>query len=204
MDQDQDKGQKGIKRRTLVAGTAWAVPAVTIAAPAMAYTTSGGFVTATGTAYKLQGNHCKVSGTVAQPQTYRFYFKACNPPGKDAVIVIESVTVNGVTSAAFDIAVDDRPQCAITQCTCTCTTGKQLCLKAGDCTYIAIDATSTNSANANMCVTYHVYQGSPCDCTISPQPSRQVCSGVLSTPPWNDTDCSPYLAQFAPAGCAAP
>ncbi len=84
------KPKSGVSRRTVVKGTAWAVPAVVVAsaAPAMAAGTSQ-CVTAT-----FGGLSCKQPGQGQNDFGYRLQFCFANTCSVDAVIHVTSVVSN--------------------------------------------------------------------------------------------------------------
>jgi len=82
--------KKGLSRRTVVAGTAWAVPAIVVAGPAPhAAATPIPPVTIGGTACKIPGNSGNVRNGVA------FELTITNPYNTPLVVTITSVTKTG-------------------------------------------------------------------------------------------------------------
>ena len=184
---DQSTERKGIKRRTLVAGTAWAVPAVTIAAPAMAYQLSGNLVSATGGASKLQGNSC--CGGLGQncpyfKQGYRYYFNVNNPPGKNACIDITGVKVGGVTVASYQVWLEDNT--VATGC-CGRTAPHSFTVPNSTSTVIAVDLDFDNSANSTVQLTYDVLNADTCELDFP----NQTTSVAVGTPP-TQGNCNPF------------
>ncbi len=182
-----DDKTKGIKRRTLVAGTAWAVPAVTIAAPAMAYQLSGNLITATGEASKLQGNSCcaSIPSCPYYVQGYRYYFNVANPPGKDACIVIKAVTVGGVNVPTFEVWRSDNT--LATGCCGQTPVTHSFLVPASTNTTIAIDLDFDNSANSTVQVTYDVRNAAGCAVDFA----NQQTSVAVGTPP-TQGNCAPF------------
>lgn len=161
---------------------------VASAAPAVA--ASPGFLSFTGKACKLPGNS---SDTF---KGYVFELRANNKTGPlpdDAVTVINSVTVNGT---ATDFLVDVRSESGGDgSCTCGPCGGNpahEFCTPDGATQqvliYTAAEPTG-DSANANMCITYTVYDcggSAACGSGSSPEP-QPLCSGEVSTPTAQDT-----------------
>ena len=87
---EMTKPKQGISRRTVVKGTAWAVPAVVVAtaAPAMAAGTSQ-CITAT-----FGGNSCKQPGVGQNQWGYRLEFCFTNTCAVDAVISVTAIAAN--------------------------------------------------------------------------------------------------------------
>lgn len=87
--------RKGLSRRTVVAGTAWAVPAIVVAGPAPhAAATPIPPVTIGGTACKIPGNSGNVKNGVA------FQLTITNPYNTPLVVNITSVTKAGDVAPA--------------------------------------------------------------------------------------------------------
>jgi hypothetical protein len=82
--------KQGISRRTVVQGTAWAVPAVVIATAVPAFAASGGSLTFSGLGCKLPGNATNTF------KGYAFRLTAANLTSSTATVEILSVTLNGV------------------------------------------------------------------------------------------------------------
>jgi hypothetical protein len=183
---DQTKDLKAVKRRTLVAGTAWAVPAVTIAAPAMAYQLSGNLVSATGQAAKLQGNSCCGGGgnCAYYKQGYRYYFNVTNPPGKNACLEITSVRVGGVVVPTYQIWLDDNTRA--TGC-CGRTALHSFAVPASTSRVIALDLDFDNSANSTVQLTYDVYNSATCVRDFA----NLTTSIAVGTPP-TQGNCAPF------------
>jgi hypothetical protein len=85
---EASKAKKGVSRRTVVVGTAWAVPAIVVASAAPAMALSGP-VTFTGRACKSPGN----------PKRYIFELSVTNTTNAPLVFNAVSLVVDGVTSA---------------------------------------------------------------------------------------------------------
>lgn len=185
--EEQQKSGRGIRRRTLVAGTAWAVPAVTIAAPAMAYQLSGNLVSATGIAAKLQGNSCCAGQGPDCPyfkQGYRYYFLVSNPPGKDACIDITEVKIGGVSVATYQVWLDDNT--LATGC-CGRPTLHSFTVANSTSRTIAVDVDYDSSANTTVELTYDVLNAATCALDF---PNQQA-DGAFSTPP-TQGNCIPF------------
>lgn len=191
-------GGRSIRRRALVAGTAWAVPAIAIAAPAQAFSLSGP-VTATGCAEKLQGASCAPWPT----QGYRFYFVVHNPPIKDACIVINRMTVGGdVTTGDNGVDITDLTITTYTGdagsvCGTGCCGGSpSICVSKNSDVRFAITGSGNNSSNTNVWVDYTVYDADDCsDGGIR----YSVQTGALSTPSTH-SPCDPY-SDNQQSGC---
>ena len=108
----------GVTRRRLVQGAAWSVPAIAIAAPAMAANCSPqspcGSVTV-GAGYKVPGESCKKNG---YSKGYAFSFTFCNQDTVDDIVVsavtFTNLAINGQPltggvsgETSFTIAKDD-------------------------------------------------------------------------------------------------
>jgi hypothetical protein len=93
------KPKSGISRRTVVKGTAWAVPAVVVAsaAPAMAAGTSQ-CVTAT-----FGGNSCKQPGVGQNAKGYRLQICFTNTCAVPAVIFVKTVRGNTGSSPTQNV-----------------------------------------------------------------------------------------------------
>ncbi len=89
------KVKSGISRRTVVTGTAWAVPAIVVASAAPAFALSGP-VTFTGLACKSPGNNSR----------YLFQISVTNTNNVPIVIHPVSLVVNGDTSETICPATD--------------------------------------------------------------------------------------------------
>ena len=85
---EASKAKKGVSRRTVVVGTAWAVPAIVVASAAPAMALSGP-VTFTGRACKSPGN----------PKRYLFEITVVNDNNVPLEFHAISLVINGVTSA---------------------------------------------------------------------------------------------------------
>ena len=85
---EASKAKKGVSRRTVVVGTAWAVPAIVVASAAPAMALSGP-VTFTGRACKSPGN----------PKRYLFEITVTNSNNVPLQLNAISLVINGVTSA---------------------------------------------------------------------------------------------------------
>jgi hypothetical protein len=181
-----------VSRRRVVAGAAWSVPAVMVASAAPAVAASPGFLTFTGEACKLPGN---ATDTL---KGYVFELNANNKTGPlpdDAVTVITSVTINGVSEPNYVVVVRDpipNPSCSCANCAGAPAT-HQFCTADGVMNqqvliYTGAAPTGT-SENANFCITYTVYDCQTtgnCGAGSSPDP-QPLCSGTVSTPPAVDS-----------------
>ena len=85
---EASKAKKGVSRRTVVVGTAWAVPAIVVASAAPAMALSGP-VTFTGRACKSPGN----------PKRYLFEISVTNSNNVPLQLNAISLVIDGVTSA---------------------------------------------------------------------------------------------------------
>lgn len=175
---------KNISRRRVVAGAAWSVPAVMVASAAPAVAASPGFLTFTGEACKLPGN------SSSNFKGYVFELNANNvsgPQPEDAVTVILSVAVEGNDDPNF--AVDVRTN----EGTCSCgncggaPAEQQFCTPDGTMNqqvliYTTEDLTGSSS-NAEMVITYQVYDCNNTSSCGTPGEIKTLSSGTLSTPP---------------------
>lgn len=87
---DASSAKPGISRRTIVAGTAWAVPAIVVASAAPAFALSGP-VTFTGRACKSPGGNSR----------YLFEISITNSNNFPIILHPVSLVVNGVTSSTL-------------------------------------------------------------------------------------------------------
>jgi hypothetical protein len=82
--------KRGISRRTVVAGTAWAVPAIVVASAAPAMAASGPVV--------LTGRACKDPGSGQGDKSYYFEVTLTNTTNATATYGFTSIEINGVTT----------------------------------------------------------------------------------------------------------
>lgn len=180
----------GVTRRTVVAGAAWAVPALALAAPAYAFSTSGP-VQATGCAGKLPGGSCVLQGYYKQG--YRFYFRLYNPPLKTACIEITSVTVNGTApdGAGKNYKVQLPSNCAfLSPGCCGADPTKSLTVLPNHTVIFAVETDQASSANGVMRVVYTVRDVKN-GCT-GPVETFEVTSDVSGLPPPTGGQCAPF------------
>lgn len=188
----------GVRRRTVIAGAAWALPVIAIASPAHAYSASGP-VTATGCAGKLPGGSCSPPYFM---QGFRVYLNVTNPPGKTACIKITAVYIgNGSTWTPFPAFQIYRPTCATVPPYGACCGGSatnSVSIPPGTSLVFAIDALWTNSGNTNIKVEYTVGNANNC--------SEPVMYYELITTLGTDStagDCDPYPIPkgYSDPGC---
>jgi hypothetical protein len=123
----QSATKNGISRRTVVVGTAWAVPAIVVASAAPALAASGPVV--------LTGVACKDPGEAVNKKYY-FQVQLTNTTGTAATYTFTSITINGSTTTV----------------TPTTTT-----VAAGDSKTIILTAASLpNSANGTATLSYQI------------------------------------------------
>lgn len=209
-------GPTTIPRRTLAAGALWTIPVIAIAQQANAYSTSAPNVTLTGTAVKIPGASCSNKDPNIYKNGYRYYMSAFNPPGKDACIVVTSVTVGGASPSDFKLwTSDNQPSIG---CACSATPTQSIFVGADCSVNFTIDADMGNSANTSMTFTYNVYDASVNvhpntynNTTCTPQTGTALCTtdfqnlsaaGSPSTPVAGG--CYPYCADGSPTpsgGC---
>lgn len=178
-------------RRSVVKGAAWAVPVVAVAAGAPAMAASQGLLSFTGLACKLPGN----SGELLKG--YVFELNANNALGRnpyDSVTVITSVAINGVPITVYQAVVRgvaSPPSCSCSNCGPNPDSTKQFCTPDGTLNQQVLIYTGPeptgNSQNAEMIITYQVY-----DCNITSTctplgPVQTLKSGSLGTPPRTGT-----------------
>lgn len=178
-----------LTRRAVVAGAAWAVPAVALAAPAYAFSTSGP-VQATGCAGKLPGGSCDTAGYYKQG--YRFYFRVYNPPGKTACITITAVDVNGVPpdNGGQDFIIRLPGACAYaTAGCCGSDPNKSITILPNHTVVFALETNQNNSANGTMNVTYTLRDANACN---SGTQTFSVSSSVNSLSPPTGGQCAPF------------
>lgn len=175
-----------LKRRTLVAGAAWAVPAVMATAPVYAYTASGSWVTVTGTAVKIPGASCSNSYPEVYKQGYRYYMQAANPPGKDACIVVTSVLVGGVAPSDYKIFTTSNTVTSGCACAPSGYATKSIFVAANTTVNFTIDAEMSNSANTSMSFVYQVYNAATCTNDFPDE------TGYGANTPPTSGNCLPY------------
>jgi hypothetical protein len=90
-DQPAPTPKKGVSRRTVVAGTAWAVPAVIVATATPAFAALSGPVTFTGVACKDPGN----------PFRYLFSVTITNSNNQPLQVNFQNLVINGVTGTSI-------------------------------------------------------------------------------------------------------
>ena len=128
--EDAAPRKKGLSRRTVVTGTAWAVPAIVVAGPAPhAAATPLPPVTIGGTACKYPGNSGQFRDGI------RFLLTITNPNKTDVVLTVDSLTLADGEKA---------PNISPTTITVTPGTNK----------YVVIGYPFTNSANTQVTVKY--------------------------------------------------
>ena len=170
-------------RRSVVKGAAWAVPAIAVASAAPTVAASAGFLTFTGSACKLPGNS---SSTF---KGYVFELLAHNATGplpRDAVTVIDSITIQGIADAgAFKVVVKDN----VGGCSCgPCGSdpNHEFCTKDGVPNQRILLYTSANvtgnSANALVTVTYRVYDCNNTSSCGQAGPTQTASTVIASTP----------------------
>ena len=184
MSNNQGVSSTSPSRRSVVKGAAWAVPAIAVASAAPTVAASAGFLTFTGSACKLPGS---------SSSTYKGYVfellahNATGPLPRDAVTVVDSITIQGIADAgAFKVVVKDN-------------TGGCSCGPCGNdpnhefCTpdgvpnqrillYTSADVTG-NSANSVVTLTYRVYDCNNTSSCGTAGPTQTASTIIRSTPP---------------------
>lgn len=171
-------GQPGISRRTLVAGTAWAVPAVMIAAAAPI---SAASVTCNGSLC-LVGDFCKLPGASAD---------GCNglpcTKGYRATATITSSAFDRVLCykvTAHDDTTQDIRFCGGTTCTGTCNANimclpgyKSMCIPANTLpTTFTVDVCGfKDSQNTTIKIDYSLYR---CDTGAAIELNKTTAGGA--------------------------
>lgn len=123
-------------RRTIVKGAAWAVPAIAVAAPALAAGASQPISTIG------CGNVCKHPG---EPKYYHFIFCFSNTADEPITVYIDSMNINGVVRNA-------NVNCPAAEAGCT---GEEFVIPANSTVCKHVDAgTYDNSANGSAMLTW--------------------------------------------------
>jgi len=133
---------RGISRRTVAIGAAWAVPVIALATASPAFAASGGVLNFTGTGCKLPGN--------ANPtyKGYIFRMSATNTTNVDVSVNITSAVLNGTDLGA--ITVVNLASCS--------TLGNPFTLPANTSlsSLALLTADATSSQNGTLVVSYTV------------------------------------------------
>lgn len=133
---------RGISRRTVAIGAAWAVPVIALATASPAYAASGGVLNFTGTGCKLPGN--------ANPtyKGYIFRMSASNTTNVDVSVNITSATLDGTDLGS--ITVVNLGSCS--------TLGNPFTLAANTTlsSLALLTSNATNSQNGTLIVNYTV------------------------------------------------
>jgi hypothetical protein len=154
----------GISRRRVVAGAAWAVPAVAVAtaAPASAQSVPPVNISDFGVGCKYPGQSDK-----SRPYGYVFYVEFTNDSTEDVTITIDSISLDGQPLTVDEIQLEDGT--VVTQ---------PFSLAAGDSIQLAIFATgATNSQNGQLVIGYSWYVGA------TKIDSATASTGLNSLPP---------------------
>lgn len=129
----------GLRRRTLVAGTAWAIPAVAVVGAAPAFAASP--VCVGGVCISVQ-EACKHPGEGQHDKEYHFTFKFCNNGSQTLVLAVTAMSLLPKSGAAPVFTVPAG-------------TGAELA--PGGCfTFTLHSTSSTNSANGVATLTYTI------------------------------------------------
>ena len=124
----QSAAKNGISRRTVVVGTAWAVPAIVVASAAPALAASGPVV--------LTGRACKDPGAGQGNKSYYFEVTLTNTTNSTATYTFSSIEINGTTTTVTPVST-----------TVNANSSKTIILKA---------AALPNSANGTATLTYAI------------------------------------------------
>jgi hypothetical protein len=181
-----DVKRGAVKRRTLVTGTAWAIPVITVAQAAPAFALSPTFITGTGQAAKLQGNSCCGGDKNCQyfKQGYRYYFRVVNNTPNDLCFDVKTFKVDGVVVSEHQVWLPDN---TVTTGCCGKTAKHSFRVAAGDTIVIAIDADLDRSPNTNVQITYDVFKSATCAALAT----NQETTVFVGTPP-TQGNCAPF------------
>jgi hypothetical protein len=92
-----DTEPRGISRRTVAIGAAWAVPVIALATASPAFAASNGIISLSGTGCKLPGNSQSVY------KGYVFNMTASNTTNSPVTVTITSATLNGTNLGGVTI-----------------------------------------------------------------------------------------------------
>jgi hypothetical protein len=137
-----DTEPRGISRRTVAIGAAWAVPVIALATASPAFAASNGIISLSGTGCKLPGNSQSVY------KGYVFNMTASNTTNSPVTVTITSATLNGTDLGG--ITVINLDGCTVLGSTFTIpanTTLAQLAL---------LTKNATNSQNGTLVVSFTV------------------------------------------------
>ena len=183
MSNNQGVSTTSPSRRSVVMGAAWAVPAIAVASAAPTVAASAGFLTFTGSACKLPGN---------SSDTYKGYVfellahNATGPLPRDAVTVVDSITIQGVADPGdFKVVVKDNAGgCSCGPCGAD--PNHEFCTRDGVPNQRILLYTSANvtgnSANALVTVTYRVYDCNNTSSCGQAGPTQTASTVIASTP----------------------
>jgi hypothetical protein len=165
---EMTKPKQGISRRTVVAGTAWAVPAIVVASAAPAMAASGPVV--------LSGTACKGPGQSGN-FAFAYYFQVTltNNTNSSQTYTFNSITINGSQPPLTSIA------------------PSSVTVNAQTVTVVTLLAQgSTNSANGTAVLAYMI-GGVPgtTQATIADFPPIQGAQCQLTYPSRTDTPITP-------------
>lgn len=179
--------KKGISRRTVVKGTAWAVPAVVIATPVPAFAgASQGTLTVTGTGCKLPGNSNDTY------KGYAFRIVAANTTASTFTIKIVSVTLNNVDLGPSTVL--SLPPNGCTNLGNPFTVSPNTTLN----NLALLTANASNSQNGSLQVTYQVSTDG--GATYGPV---QSTGATVDAPPINGNSCPSTTFTVAQKLCIA-
>jgi len=170
-------------RRSVVKGAAWAVPAIAVASAAPTVAASTGFLTFTGSACKLPGS------SSSNYKGYVFELLAHNATGplpRDAVTVIDSITIQGIADpGGYKVVVKDN----LGGCSCgPCGSdpNHEFCTADGVANQRILLYTSSNvtgnSANSVVTVTYRVFDCNNTSSCGTAGPTQTTSTTIASTP----------------------
>jgi hypothetical protein len=149
MSKNEDLGDtepRGISRRTVAIGAAWAVPVIALATASPAFAASNGVIT-------VNGNGCKLPGSSSPiPKGNAFKMVATNTTNSSVSVTIGAVTLNGTPLA--NVKIVDLDTCSLLSNPFDVpanTTFSNLALLTSD---------APNSQNGSLVVNYTVSGGS--------------------------------------------
>lgn len=150
MTEFDEQPSKGITRRTIVKGAAWAVPVIAIAAPVPAFAgASQGTIELTGEACKLPGN----SSSPFDTNGAVYIMKVSNTTNAASTITITGVTRTGSSNAAVTTSVVRLSGTG----TCCTLLGTTFTINANSTDYFALVTGGwDNSSNGQLTVNYTV------------------------------------------------
>jgi hypothetical protein len=145
MSKNEDLGDtepRGISRRTVAIGAAWAVPVIALATASPAFAASNGIISFSGTGCKLPGNSQDVY------KGYVFNMAATNTTNSPVTVTITGATLNGTDLGS--VTVINLDGCTVLGSTFTIPANTSL-------THLALlTQNATNSQNGSLVVSFTV------------------------------------------------